>query len=136
MDDYRKAPLEPEMKQLLSFAEKVARDAGEMTPDDIAKLRSAGFSDRALLDAAHVAGFFSYMNRVVQALGADGKASIGATQRCTGKNQPLDLARFEFSRQAVRAALVAFLIVKPYHRGRGLRHDMVLWIWPDRIVHT
>ncbi len=79
MDDYRKAPLEPEMKQLLSFAEKVARDAGEMTPDDIAKLRLAGFSDRALLDAAHVAGFFSYMNRVVQALGADGKASIGAT---------------------------------------------------------
>jgi uncharacterized peroxidase-related enzyme len=79
MDDYRKAPLEPEMKQLLSFAEKVARDAGEMTPDDIAKLRSAGFSDRALLDTAHVAGFFSYMNRVVQALGADGKASIGAT---------------------------------------------------------
>ena len=79
MDDYRKAPLEPEMKQLLSFAEKVARDAGEMTPDDIAKLRSAGFSDRALLDAAHVAGFFSYMNRVVQALGADGKASIAAT---------------------------------------------------------
>ena len=78
MDDYRTAPLEPEMKQLLSFAEKVARDAGEMTPDDIAKLRSAGFSDRALLDAAHVAGFFSYMNRVVQALGADGKASIGA----------------------------------------------------------
>jgi len=67
------------MKQLLSFAEKVARDAGEMTPDDIAKLRSAGFSDRALLDAAHVAGFFSYMNRVVQALSADGKASIGAT---------------------------------------------------------
>ena len=79
MDDYRKAPLEPEMKQLLSFAEKVARDAGEMTPDDIAKLRSAGFSDRALLDAAHVAGFFSYMNRVVQALGADGRVSIGAT---------------------------------------------------------
>jgi uncharacterized peroxidase-related enzyme len=79
IDDYRTAPVEPEMKQLLSFAEKVARDASEMTPDDIAKLRSAGFSDRALLDAAHVAGFFSYMNRVVQALGADGKASIAAT---------------------------------------------------------
>src|SRR4029453_3765425 len=60
MDDYRKAPLEPEMKQLLSFAEKVARDAGEMTPDDIAKLRLAGFSDRVLLDAAHVAVFFLF----------------------------------------------------------------------------
>ena len=61
------------MKQLLSFAEKVARDASQTTPDDIAALRSAGFSDRALLDAAHVAGFFSYMNRVVLALGADVK---------------------------------------------------------------
>lgn len=79
MDDYRTAPIEPEMKQLLSFAEKVARDAGSMTADDIARLRSAGFSDRALLDAAHVAGFFSYMNRVVQALGADGKAGLAAT---------------------------------------------------------
>ena len=73
LDDYRTAPISPEMKQLLSFAEKVARDASQMTPDDLASLRSAGFSDRALLDAAHVAGFFSYMNRVVQALGADAK---------------------------------------------------------------
>ena len=79
MDDYRRAPIDPETKQLLAFAEKVARDAGAMTADDIAKLRLAGFSDRALLDTAHVAGFFSYMNRVVQALGADGKARIAAT---------------------------------------------------------
>ena len=79
MDDYRRAAIDPEMKQLLAFAEKVARDAAAMTADDIAKLRLAGFSDRALLDAAHVAGFFSYMNRVVQALGADGKTRIAAT---------------------------------------------------------
>jgi allantoicase len=59
----------------LCFAEKVARDAGQITPDDIAKVRAAGFSERAVLDSAHVAGFFSYMNRVVQALGADGKSS-------------------------------------------------------------
>ena len=74
MKDYRTAPVEPEMKHLLSFAEKVARDPSQLTPEDIARLRSAGFSDRAVLDAAHVAGFFSYMNRVVQALGADGGA--------------------------------------------------------------
>ena len=75
MEDYRTAPVDSEMKQLLSFAEKVARDASQVIPDDIASLRSIGFSDRAILDAAHVAGFFSYMNRVVQGLGADGKAS-------------------------------------------------------------
>jgi alkylhydroperoxidase family enzyme len=61
------------MKHLLSFAEKMARDASQITPEDIEKIRSAGFSDRAILDAAHVTGFFSYMNRVVQALGADNK---------------------------------------------------------------
>ena len=72
MKDYRTAPVDPEMKQLLSFAEKVARDPSQVTPNDIAKLRSEGLSDRTILDATHVAGFFSYMNRVVQALGADG----------------------------------------------------------------
>jgi uncharacterized peroxidase-related enzyme len=72
MEDYRTAPVDPAMKQLLFFAEKVARDPRQVTPDDIAKLRSDGLSDRAILDATHVAGFFSYMNRVVQALGADG----------------------------------------------------------------
>ena len=73
MTDYRGAAIEPEMKQLLSFAEKMARDAGGITSEDIETVRSAGFSDRAILDAAHVTGFFSYMNRVVQALGADSK---------------------------------------------------------------
>ena len=76
MADYRAAEIEPEMKLLLAFAEKIARDASQVTSEDIQKLRSAGFSDRAILDAAHVTGFFSYMNRVVQALGADSNAAI------------------------------------------------------------
>ena len=71
MEDYRTAPVDPAMKQLLCFAEKVARDPGQVSPNDIAKLRSEGLSERAILDATHVAGFFSYMNRVVKALGAD-----------------------------------------------------------------
>jgi uncharacterized peroxidase-related enzyme len=79
MKDYRTAPVDPEMKQLLSFAEKVARDPSQVTPNDIATLRSNGFSDRAILDTTHVVGFFSYMNRVIQALGADGKARVAVT---------------------------------------------------------
>ena len=81
MEDYRTAPVDAAMKQLLCFAEKVARDPSEVTPNDIAKLRSNGFSDRAILDATHVVGFFSYMNRVVQALGADGSAGVARTER-------------------------------------------------------
>jgi uncharacterized peroxidase-related enzyme len=80
MQDYRTAPVDPEMKQLLSFGEKVARDPGQVTPDDIAKLRSNGFSDRAILDATHVVGFFSYMNRVVLALGADSSSSVALAE--------------------------------------------------------
>jgi alkylhydroperoxidase family enzyme len=76
MEDYRKAPITPDMKQLLSFAEKVARDATDISPEDIKELRSAGWSDRAVLDAAHVAGFFCYINRVVQALGGDIRATV------------------------------------------------------------
>ena len=76
MEDYRTAPINPAMKQLLCFAEKVARDPGQVTPGDIANLRSEGLSERAILDATHVAGFFSYMNRVVKALGADGGTFI------------------------------------------------------------
>jgi uncharacterized peroxidase-related enzyme len=84
MNDYRTAPIEPEMKHLLFFAEKMARDAGQITPEDIEKIRSAGFSDRAILDAAHVTGFFSYMNRVVQALGADSKGMSLSTAKHAG----------------------------------------------------
>jgi uncharacterized peroxidase-related enzyme len=73
MSDYRTAPVDPQFKQLLHFTEKIARDAGQITAEDIAKVRAAGFTDRAVLDTAHVAGFFSYMNRVIQAIGADGK---------------------------------------------------------------
>jgi len=76
MENYRKAPVTPEMMEMLSFAEKVTRDASGVTADDIARLRSAGFSDRAILDAAHIAGFFCYMNRVVQALGADTRRGV------------------------------------------------------------
>ena len=76
MEDYRAAPVESEMKQLLAFVEKMALDATRIGPEDIERLRSAGFSDRAILDAAHVTGFFSYMNRVVQALGVDGQSAL------------------------------------------------------------
>jgi len=92
MADYRAAAIEPEMKQLLSFAENMARDASQTTPEDIESVRSAGFSDRAILDAAHVTGFFSYMNRVVQALGADTKGATLTPAKSSDANLCLTIA--------------------------------------------
>ena len=74
MEDYRTAPIDRGMKQLLAFSQKMALNASQVTRDDIERLREEGFSDRAILDAAHVTGFFSYMNRGVQALGLDARA--------------------------------------------------------------
>jgi hypothetical protein len=46
INDYRTAPIDPGLKELLCFTEK-SRDAGQITAADIAGLRGAGFSDRA-----------------------------------------------------------------------------------------
>jgi hypothetical protein len=37
----------------------------------------------------HVAGFFSYMNRVVQAIGADSKAQIAAQSQTHWSSAPV-----------------------------------------------
>jgi uncharacterized protein YciW len=42
-----------------------------MTPDDVQALRDAGFSDRAIHDAAQVCAYFNYINRVADGLGVD-----------------------------------------------------------------
>jgi len=42
-----------------------------MAPADADALRAAGFDDRAVHDAAQVASYFSYINRVADGLGVD-----------------------------------------------------------------
>lgn len=46
-------------------------DPGGIGEPDLHRLRALGHDDRAILDAAHVAGFFNHINRVVDALGID-----------------------------------------------------------------
>lgn len=73
--DYRAAPPEAELtaadRAMLDFAVKLARDPSTMTRDDVEALRTAGFSDTAILDVVHVTGFFSYYNRLADGLGID-----------------------------------------------------------------
>ena len=38
---------------------------------DVAGLRSAGFSEEAISDAAQVIGYFNYINRIAEGLGVD-----------------------------------------------------------------
>lgn len=56
-----------------------------MSADDIEALRAAGFDDRAIHDATQVAGYFNYINRVVDALHVEQESFVRAWE------QPLDL---------------------------------------------
>jgi len=62
---------DPATKQLLDYAEKVTRYAYRVTDQDIAELRRVGWSDRQILEATVVAAQFNFINRIVDALGAE-----------------------------------------------------------------
>jgi uncharacterized peroxidase-related enzyme len=55
----------------LDFAVKLTRSPAGMTEADVAALRAAGFSDRAILDAVEIVGYFNYINRVADGLHVD-----------------------------------------------------------------
>jgi AhpD family alkylhydroperoxidase len=51
------------------WARRLAREPEAASPEDIARLRHAGLSDRAILDAVLTVAYFSFANRLVLALG-------------------------------------------------------------------
>lgn len=54
---------------MLTYTEKLTLTPGEMVPDDVAKLRTAGFGDRDILDIAEVVAYYAYVNRIADGLG-------------------------------------------------------------------
>jgi len=54
---------------LCRFAEKLTLDPSASSEADVAALRAAGYGDQAVLDAAQVAAYFNFVNRLVLGLG-------------------------------------------------------------------
>jgi len=50
---------------------KLTREPAGCGETEVKALRAAGYSDRAVLEATHVVGFFNHINRVADALGVD-----------------------------------------------------------------
>ena len=71
MDDWRSAPLRPELAATLVFLEKLTLRPEELTPADADEVRAAGVSDQALRDAATVCSLFSMIVRLADSLGWD-----------------------------------------------------------------
>lgn len=61
--------LDARLSRLCAYAEKLTRDPASVRQADVELLRSAGFDDRAILDAAQVAAYFNFVNRLVLGLG-------------------------------------------------------------------
>jgi len=68
-DDYTKAPVSDEERVMLDYVAQLTRDATRIGPGDHARLRAAGFDDRAVLQITLIASWFNYINRVADALG-------------------------------------------------------------------
>ncbi|MEL6822100.1 MAG: peroxidase [Calditrichota bacterium] len=74
--DWRKAGLGKADRALCEFAEKLTTSPQEMAPNDLDKLRSVGFDDRAIHDATQIISYFNYINRVADALGVEPESFI------------------------------------------------------------
>jgi uncharacterized peroxidase-related enzyme len=83
-DDYTKAPLTPKERAMLDYVVKLTRDATLCSPEDHARLREAGFDDRAILQITLIASWFNYINRVADALG------VGREGRAEARRQNAD----------------------------------------------
>lgn len=54
---------------MLTYVEKLTVTSSAVTEGDIDLLRSAGLSDRDILDIATVTAYFAYVNRLASGLG-------------------------------------------------------------------
>ena len=54
---------------MLDYVAQLTRDATRVSPEHHARLRAAGFEDKAILQITLIASWFNYINRVADALG-------------------------------------------------------------------
>lgn len=67
--DWRKASLSESDVAMLEYAVKLTVRPWEMEEVDVIALRTAGFSDAAILDINQVTGYYAYVNRLADGLG-------------------------------------------------------------------
>ena len=67
--DWRSAPISDQRRAMLEYAIQLTTSPGEVTEADVDALRTAGFSDRDILDIAEVTAYYAYANRIADGLG-------------------------------------------------------------------
>jgi uncharacterized peroxidase-related enzyme len=67
--NYRHAPLSTRERALADYALAITRAPGAIEPADLDRLRAAGLSEAEILDAAAIAAYFNFSNRINSAIG-------------------------------------------------------------------
>lgn len=70
-NDWRQAELSPADWAMLAYVEKLTLRPWEMVEEDVIVLRTAGFSDAAILDVNQVTGYYAFVNRLADGLGVE-----------------------------------------------------------------
>lgn len=67
LEDWRTAPIDDRLRAALGYLEKLTLNPELLDSRDIAQLRAAGLSDKAIYDAAYVCFLFSIIDRLADA---------------------------------------------------------------------
>ena len=68
-EDFETAGLSERRVAMLRYAEKLTSTPAEITEEDVAALRLAGFTDMDILHIVEVVGYYAYANRIADGLG-------------------------------------------------------------------
>lgn len=71
IDDYRTASISERQMAMLEYGSKLTESPGMMMEEDVAALRSAGFSDAEILRINMIASYFNFVNRIAVGLGVE-----------------------------------------------------------------
>lgn len=67
--DFETADLSDRAKEMIRYGLKLNATPGEMTEEDVQRLRDAGFGDRDILHIVEVVAYYAYANRIADGLG-------------------------------------------------------------------
>ena len=74
--DWTAAGLSPKREAMLRYAVKLTKTPAAVNDADVEALRSAGFSDRDILDITEVVAYYAYANRIADGLGIETESWI------------------------------------------------------------
>ncbi|HEV8622281.1 MAG TPA: peroxidase-related enzyme [Actinomycetota bacterium] len=79
--DHHTAGLEPRLRAILDYAEKLTRTPAAVGREDVEALRRVGFSDADVLHIAEVTAYYAFVNRIADGLGVELEPWIWGTDQ-------------------------------------------------------